>query len=367
MKIVNVNSNNGKNFMIIDSNFNPVEDVTYYLRYLESVDKSENTLKTYAYCLKRYFMYLELKDKNHNDATFDDLVEFVIWLKSPNKYKKIIDKDKPLQGKSARTINLTITVVTNFYDYLYRTKKSNVDIAKSFLKESGRQSSYKSFLDHVNRNNLLFTNKLKVKEPRVKMKTLNTNEMKEIIKATNNIRDQFMILLLYETGLRIGELLSLHIDDIKFDLTNGHQIILKNRKNKNGARLKSGERKIYISQSLIDLYDDYLYEILDEISTKSEFLFIKIRGKHVGEPLNYDDVNSIFKRLRKKTGINVHPHLFRHTHATIFYNKSKNIKQVQERLGHSNIQTTMKLYIHTDEQLIRENWEKVKDSFQIFE
>lgn len=112
---------------------------------------------------------------------------------------------------------------------------------------------------------------------------------------------------------------------------------MKNRKNKNGARLKSGERKIYISQSLIDLYDDYLYEV----STDSEFLFIKVKGKNVGEPLDYNDVNSIFKRLRKKTGIMVHPHLLRHTHATIFYNKSKNIKQVQERLGHSNIQTTI--------------------------
>ncbi|PTI12938.1 transposase, partial [Staphylococcus warneri] len=48
MKIVNVYSNSGKNFMIIDSNLNPVEDVTYYLKYLESVNKSENTLKTYA-------------------------------------------------------------------------------------------------------------------------------------------------------------------------------------------------------------------------------------------------------------------------------------------------------------------------------
>lgn len=138
---------------------------------------------------------------------------------------------------------------------------------------------------------------------------------------------------------------------------------MKNRKNKNGARLKIGERKIYISQSLIDLYDDYLYEV----STDSEFLFIKVKGKNVGEPLDYNDVNSIFKRLRKKTGIMVHPHLLRHTHATIFYNKSKNIKQVQERLGHSNIQTTMDLYIHNNDQIIRENWEKVKDLFQIFE
>lgn len=240
MKIVNVYSNSGKNFMIIDSNLNPVEDVTYYLKYLESVNKSENTLKTYAYCLKRYFVYLEFKNKGHKEVTFDDLVDFVLWLKSPNKYEKVIFKDKSLYGKSAKTINLTITVVTNFYDYLFRTKKSKIDVAKSILIERGHRSSYKRFLDHVNINDLLYTNTLKVKVPKEKKKILSTSEIKELIKASNNIRDKFMIQLLYETGLRIGELLSLYIDDIKYDLTNGHQIILKNRKNKNGARLKSG-------------------------------------------------------------------------------------------------------------------------------
>lgn len=143
-------------------------------------------------------------------------------------------------GKSAKTINLTITVVTNFYDYLFRTKKSKIDVAKSILIERGHRSSYKRFLDHVNINDLLYTNTLKVKVPKEKKKILSTSEIKELIKASNNIRDKFMIQLLYETGLRIGELLSLYIDDIKYDLTNGHQIILKNRKNKNGARLKSG-------------------------------------------------------------------------------------------------------------------------------
>ncbi|WP_241961377.1 tyrosine-type recombinase/integrase, partial [Staphylococcus warneri] len=112
--------------------------------------------------------------------------------------------------------------VTNFYDYLFRTKKSKIDVAKSILIERGHRSSYKRFLDHVNINDLLYTNTLKVKVPKEKRKILSTSEIKELIKASNNIRDKFMIQLLYETGLRIGELLSLYIDDIKYDLTNGH-------------------------------------------------------------------------------------------------------------------------------------------------
>ncbi len=49
-----------------------------------------------------------------------------------------------------------------------------------------------------------------------------------------------------------------------------------------------------------------------------------------------------------------------------FYNETKDIKQVQERLGHSNIQTTINLYVHPTEEDIREDWNKVKHQFQVF-
>ncbi|ELH1912086.1 tyrosine-type recombinase/integrase, partial [Staphylococcus pseudintermedius] len=48
------------------------------------------------------------------------------------------------------------------------------------------------------------------------------------------------------------------------------------------------------------------------------------------------------------------------------YNETKDIKQVQERLGHSNIQTTINLYVHPTEEDIREDWNKVKHQFQVF-
>ena len=47
-----------------------------------------------------------------------------------------------------------------------------------------------------------------------------------------------------------------------------------------------------------------------------------------------------------------------------FYNETKDIKQVQERLGH--IQTTINLYVHPTEEDIREDWNKVKHQFQVF-
>jgi integrase len=156
------------------------------------------------------------------------------------------------------------------------------------------------------------------------------------------------------------------MEDFKFDYKNGHRIQLVDRGElENGAKLKTGEREIFVSHTLMDLYDDYLYEIVDELDIDTNFVFVKLRGENAGEPMVYGDVESLFKRLRKKTGLNIHPHLFRHTHATIFYQKTKDIKQVQERLGHTQIQTTMNLYLHPSDEDIRKEWEKAQNAFTV--
>ncbi|MDO1630856.1 tyrosine-type recombinase/integrase, partial [Escherichia coli] len=67
-------------------------------------------------------------------------------------------------------------------------------------------------------------NILKVKEPKKKIEVLTNAEVKKLLEEANNIRDKFLIQLLYETGLRLGEVLSLRIDDIKFDFRKGNQI-----------------------------------------------------------------------------------------------------------------------------------------------
>ncbi|MFD6843543.1 tyrosine-type recombinase/integrase, partial [Bacillus cereus] len=230
------------------------------------------------------------------------------------------------------------------------------------------RTRYKSFLHHINKNKPSIRNVLKVKEPRKRIQILTKEQVRQTFTATTNIRDAFLIQLLFETGLRIGEALSLYLEDFIFDYKKGHRIRLRDRGElENGAKLKTGEREIFVSQHLMDLYDDYLYEIIDELDIETNFVFIKLRGRNMGRPMNYSDVESLFKRLRKKTKIDIHPHLLRHTHATIYYQETKDIKQVQERLGHAQIQTTMNLYLHPSDEDIRKDWEKAQYAFKIDE
>lgn len=163
-------------------------------------------------------------------------------------------------------LDLILTAITGFYNYLYRNEEMDIAVEDIVMKQvfTVGQSKYKDFLYHVNKNKSVQKNILKIKKKRRKIKTLTKEDVRELIKATSNIRDMLLLQTLFETGLRIGELLSLYLEDFVFDHKNGHRIRLVDRGElENGARLKTGEREIYVSQELMDLYDDYLYETLD--------------------------------------------------------------------------------------------------------
>nr|WP_207746338.1 tyrosine-type recombinase/integrase [Clostridium paraputrificum] len=360
--------NNKRRYLLVYDNGLPIIPVAKYLKYIDNSEKSFNTQKTYCYSLKLYFEYLEQIDIDYKNVNINILSDFVGWLRNPYESDKVVNIKPTKAKRTEKTVNLIITVVTNFYDYLYRTEEIDSDMVDKLMKQvfTGGNRHYKDFLYHVNKDKPLSKNILKIKEPRRKVKILTKEEMQKVYNATTNIRDEFLIKLLFETGLRIGEALSLFIEDIIFDHNKGHRIKLVDRGElPNGAMLKTGEREIHISQELIDLFDDYAYDILDELEIDTNFIFVKLRGANKGKPLEYQDVSDLFKRLKKKTGIDVHAHLLRHTHATIYYQTTKDIKQVQERLGHLQIQTTMNMYLHPSDEDIRANWEIAQSSFNI--
>lgn len=368
MRVQEVFLENSKKYILVDSKGIPVIPVIKYLKYLDVTGKSSNTQKTYCYALKQYFLYLQETGKDYQHIRLEDLAEFVRWIRNPYEITKVTSLRPVKAKKTERTVNLTVTAVTTFYDYLYRNEELPRDMGEKLMRQvfTGGGTRYKSFLHHINKDKPSMRNVLKVKEPHKRIKTLTKEQVQQVLVATTNIRDTFLIQLLFETGLRIGEALSLFLEDFQFDHRKGHRIRLTDRGElENGAKLKTGERVIFVSQFLMDLYDDYLYEVIDELDVDTNFVFVKLRGKNASKPMTYSDVESLFKRLRQKTGIDVHPHLFRHTHATMYYQETKDIKQVQERLGHSQIQTTMNLYLHLSDEDIRKDWEKAQDAFQI--
>jgi len=357
---------------ILTKNGDPIIPVIRYLKHLDNIGKSPNTLRTYCYALKNYFEYLLQKNRDFKNIKLEDLSNFVGWLRNPYENDNIISLNNIKSKRSEKTVNLNITVVIGFYDYLFRTEFLDIDLLKNiFKKDYNTRINYKSFLHHISKSNSVNRNILKIKVPKKKIRPLTKSQVNKIYEACSNFRDKFLIKLLLETGLRIGEALSLHINDFidcrsKKDIK-GHKLIIRDRGElTNNAHIKSGERQIFISQDLFDEYDDYIYKLIYELDIDSNFLFVKIAGRNKGKPLEYQNISSLFRRINKKTNLDVNPHLLRHTHATIFYLQTNNIKALQERLGHTDVQTTMNMYIHLSDEDLRKSWEKAEPFFTNF-
>lgn len=176
---------NGKKYLLLDEQGIPIIPVAKYLKYLDNTGKSNNTQKTYCYALKQYFLYLQETKKDYKNIRLEDLVEFVGWLRNPYESTKVTPMIPVKSKKTEKTVNLIITTVTNFYDYLYRNEELSRDISEKLIKQgfTGGRSKYKSFLHHVNKDKPSLRNVLKVKEPRKKIQTLSKEQVGVTIHA----------------------------------------------------------------------------------------------------------------------------------------------------------------------------------------
>lgn len=170
--------------------------------------------------------------------------------------------------------------------------------------------------------------------------------------------------MLYETGIRIGEALSLWIED--FDISD-MIIDLKDRGElENNAEIKtvSSPRRIDISQNLADIFMEYVAEYHTE-EVETNHVFIKISGGNQYKPMNYTDVDNLFRILKKKTEIHVTPHMFRHSSLTILRMAGWEPELLRVRAGHKNIYTTMQTYIHPSDKEITEEFNKTQPNLNL--
>lgn len=153
-----------------------------------------------------------------------------------------------------------------------------------------------------------------------------TDENIEIMRdGCSRIRDLAIIDILYSTGMRVGELVNLNIEDIDF---NERQCVVHGKGNK--------ERQVYFDART----KLHLKKYLESRSDQEQALFVTLDSPH--ERLKISGVEIRLRELGRKLSIDrVHPHKFRRSMATRAIDKGMPIEQVQKLLGHQQIDTTM--------------------------
>ena len=153
------------------------------------------------------------------------------------------------------------------------------------------------------------------------------DEKVEILRDNcNNVRDRAMIDFLLSTGIRVGELVRLNIDDIDFS---ERECVVYGKGDK--------ERKAYFDAKTKIHLMNYIESRMDNNSA----LFVSLNKPH--NRLTESGVELRLREMGKKVGVEkVHPHKFRRTMATRAIEKGMPIEQVQKILGHEQIDTTLR-------------------------
>lgn len=367
MEVVKIKTEDGKErYFVADDLGLPIEPILKFIRFKDNTNYARNTLRMYCQHLKLYFEYLQQRNIDFQDITIDDLALFVNWLQNPYESLKVIPSTHIETARSPRTINIIINTVLAFYDYILRHEEYSNNISdrlKKFVSTPSR--NFKGFLYGIaHEQKSVTSNILRLKVPKSKPKTLSKDEITKLIIACTNLRDKFLLSILYETGMRIGEALSLWIEDI--DISDMIIDIKDRGQLENNAEIKtvSSPRRIDISQNLADMFMEYIAEYHTE-DVETNHIFIKISGNRKYKAMNYIDVDNLFRTLKKKTNIYVTPHMFRHSSLTLLRMAGWQPELLRIRAGHKNIYTTMNTYIHPSDEEITEEFNRTQPNLDL--
>ena len=226
------------------------------------------------------------------------------------------------------------------------------------------------------KQNIILTNPIKqieVKPKKVekRVSTLTQQELETILKATKKTSYYMPIMIAIQTGARRSEILALTWDDIDFE--NNKITINKTLLAKDKGVLEISSTKNLNSNRTILMTSKLKNELLtwkDHQQKEKEFYgeLYSLEGNFVctnedGKPINPKTLSTQINILGKKLNISLKFHDLRHTHATMLLESDVNIKVIQERLGHSNISTTLNIYSHVTSQIEKESINKFEQRF----
>jgi site-specific recombinase XerD len=285
--------------------YNLPELINYYELCNRAEGKSLKTITWYSSNLNRFHRYLKARHLPDLVGKLDIklLREYLIYLLKQPKYAN--HPYTPVENDllSATSVHGHVRTLRAFFSWLVREEIIDSNIGKD------------------------------LKPPKIVKKvvsTLSDKEITNILKHLNSnnpcqARNQTIFMILLDSGLRIGELVDLKLEDVHLD-EGFLKVIGKGNK----------ERIVPIGSNAQKVVQRYLFRYRPKpINSGVNNVFLSIQGK----PLTVNGIKLMFSRVAKRSGVNrLHAHLCRHTFATRFLINGGDIFTLQQILGHSTLE-----------------------------
>jgi len=281
----------------------------FFTQLTVEVRASTHTVKSYQRDIKQLSRYCTDKAI----AQWPDLQHTDIRAHIAGRHRK---------GLSSKSLQRELSAIRSFYNYLLKTNQVSVNPAQ-----------------HIHAP----------KQDRKLPKTLDVDQLSGLLEAGASslleIRDLAMFELFYSSGLRLSELSALDTADL--DLPDNTLTV---RIGKGGK-----SRVLPVGSKAAAAIENWLQQRRIKIPAADSALFVSMRGIRLGQR----NIELRLDQWCKKKGIaeHIHPHMLRHSFASHLLESSRDLRAVQELLGHSNISTTQ-IYTHLDFQHLAEIYDK---------
>jgi integrase len=262
----------------------PVPPVEGFLAHLHALDRAPTTQRTYATSLKVWLSFLDGVGVDLDEAGVEHVSRFVAWLRAPAENVAVLPGGTSRCGPA--TVNKHLAALFSFYDWRAR---NGVVLAQSLVEwRRVSRGGYRSFLHHVTAGRPVATRPLRLRQERRLPRTLTDQQMLTLVEACEHLRDRFLLVLLAETGMRVGQPLGLRHADF---VSHRRELrIVPRRDNANGARAKTLDtHTIPISAGVVRLYSASMFEEYGEC--ESDYVFVNLFAEPYGRPLRYQAVN----------------------------------------------------------------------------
>lgn len=189
----------------------------------------------------------------------------------------------------------------------------------------------------------------------------------DTVESSNNPKWYALFRLLAFSGCRKGEILALTWEDLNFKkntlnisktltLGLGNKLLIQTPKTKKSKRvLPIDERTMAIMKEWKSQQARDMLKLGYNTMTKNQLVFTNLKNGYINPQKIGQRVEDFCKKINLKV---ITPHGFRHTHCSLLFEAGASIKEVQDRLGHSDIQTTMNIYAHVTEKKKEETADK---------
>ncbi len=264
-----------------------------------------NTLSSYVRDVRQFSVWMGERGIPLHQATQDDVRDYARYLER--------------RGKSNATVVRSVASLKSFYGYLMTIHSVPVNPVKGF-KPNRVERRLPAIL--TSREVDLFLEQPDVSDPK-------------------GCRDKAMLELLYATGIRVSELISLDLQDINLSAN-----FLR-------CRGRNRERVVPLYKAAVKALSAYVNEVRPQLLEDPEetALFVNMNG----ERMSRQGFWKIVKRYQEKAGIQkeITPHTLRHSFAAHLLENGADLKSIQEMLGHADISATQ-IYTQVVDQHLRD-------------